>query len=314
MINRCGKGRRRALIFICAASALAFLAGSFWLADGFLIQPVRLDLSVRSLKTTAEPASSAAVSGDRQENGERDAPMNLAALKKVNPDIAGWITVPHTNIDLPVLQAGEDRPDFYLSHDYGGSRSAYGSVYADYRAPLTDPNSKCAVLYGHSLACGRMFTQLDRYKSLDFYRTAPVFSLQTAGGTTRWEVFAVFVANTLPEQGEPFRYGRFSFADDSDFLNFVYQMRIRSVYNTGVSVGAGDRILLLSTCSYEFLDFREVVAAREVRPGESGTVWTARAAYNPKTLYPDCWYRKYGGQKPQWPETYEQALKNGEIF
>jgi len=155
-----------------------------------------------------------------------------------------------------------------------------------------------------------MFTQLKNYKTLDFYKSTPTFVSDTVDDQSQWKVLSVFVTNTLPEQGEPFNYMKTSFKDDNDYLNFVYQLRIHSIYNTGVSLNAKDKILLLSTCSYEFTDFREVVVARRVRAGESDSVKTDHTTYNSRVLYPDCWYRKNSGTRPVWPSTYEQAVKN----
>lgn len=300
--------KRKIYKLVCAAAAAVFLLCGFFLLNEFLIQPGLADQSARNLKGIVDSGSADADSTASPSSGAKD---RLSALQKVNPDLVGWITIPNTVIDLPVLQARKSAPDFYLDHDYNKNYTAFGSIFADCSTPVLDPGSKCVILYGHSLLSGRMFTQLSRYKSLDFYKTVPVFSFDTVEGKSQWKVISVFVTNTLPSQGKPFQYIRSSFTGDSDYLNFVYQLRIRSIYNTGVSFNAGDKILLLSTCSYEFKDFREVVAARWVRQGESTSVALNQAAYNSKTVYPDCWYQKYGGTKPFWPESYEQALKNG---
>ena len=41
--------------------------------------------------------------------------------KKENPDVIGWVTVPGTGIDLPICQARDEDPTFYLAHDAYGS-------------------------------------------------------------------------------------------------------------------------------------------------------------------------------------------------
>ena len=49
----------------------------------------------------------------------------FAALKQINPDIVGWIYIPDTNIDYPILMGEND--NFYLNYDY---RKYYsGSVH-----------------------------------------------------------------------------------------------------------------------------------------------------------------------------------------
>lgn len=309
---------------ISLAAVCVFLVSAAVLLNDLVIQPAISDKGQQDIQaiyyasdsapvSAAPSGSKAGVSPASSAPPERDAQGRLVRfvnLQKVNPDIVGWIKVPNTVIDLPVLQADKKSPEFYLNHDYNRKYTFYGSIFADCNAPVAGDQSRSVILYGHSLNSGRMFTQLNRYKSLDFYKTTPVFTFDTVDSPYRWKIISVFLTNTLPEQGEPFNYMKTSFQNDSDYLNFVYQLRIRSLYNTGVSFNADDKIVLLSTCSYEFNDFREVVVARRVRAGESNTVDVQRAAWNGRVLYPDCWYKKNGGTKPSWPATYEQAKKN----
>ena len=317
------KGDSKRLVFykiLSLAAVCVFLVCAVLLIHDMVLQPMLSDKDQQSIRKiyytdTPSSASSAGQSSKAPASStppERDAQGRLVKfvkLQKVNSDIVGWIKIPNTIIDLPVLQASMSQPDFYLTHDYNKNYSFYGSIYADCHAPVAEEKSRSLILYGHSLISGRMFTQLKNYKELDFYKTAPAFTFDTIDYQSQWKVISVFLTNTLPEQGEPFNYMRTAFKNDSDYLNFVYQLRIRSIYNTGVSFNADDKIVLLSTCSYEFNDFREVVVARRVRTGESAMVETDHAAYNNKVLYPDCWYKKNGGTKPIWPSTYEQAAK-----
>lgn len=233
----------------------------------------------------------------------------FSGLRKVNPNIVGWIKIPNTIIDFPVMQAKKDNPDFYLSHDCKDQYSTFGSIYADANSPASEPKQKSVILYGHTLNSGRMFTDLKKYKSFDFFKANPVITFNTVQSSGRWKIISVFLTNTLSQQGEPFNYIRTEFKDNDDYLDFIYQLRIRSLYNTGVDFEARDKVVLLSTCSSEFAGFRLVIAARKERTGETDLVDTAYMSYNSNVLYPDCWYQKYGGKKPVWPKTYQQAVK-----
>ncbi len=305
--------------------ACVFIASAAYLLNDLVIQPLLSDreqADIRSMYyTSSQPAPS---SSGSDESGAESAPVSSAPperdaqgrlirfvnLQKVNPDIVGWINLPNTNIDLPVLQANTKDPEFYLSHDYNKNSSKMGSIFADAKSKVAGTETKSIVLYGHTLNSGRMFSELGKYKSYAFFKENPLFTFDTVDNPAQWKIISVILTNTLPEQGEPFDYMKTTFKNDSDYLNFMYQLRIRSLFNTGVDFNADDQLLLLSTCSYEFDDFRLVVAARRVRTGESAAVDTSRVLYNNKTVYPDCWYRKNGGSKPVWPATYEQAVKN----
>jgi len=66
------------------------------------------------------------------------------------------------------------------------------------------------------------------------------------------------------------------FENDKDFMNYVYNVRVRSLFNCPVDVNEDDELVTLSTCSYEFTNFRTVVVARKVRAGESTKVMFQR--------------------------------------
>lgn len=46
--------------------------------------------------------------------------------RSVNPDVIGWVTVPGTNIDSPIVQAHSDDPEYYLHHDVYRKYNVYG--------------------------------------------------------------------------------------------------------------------------------------------------------------------------------------------
>ena len=74
-------------------------------------------------------------------------------------------------------------------------------------------------------------------------------------------------------------------------MNYIYQVKARSLINTDVNVNENDSLVTLSTCSYEYKDFRTVVVARKVRKGESTSVNTQNASLNKEILYPDICYK-----------------------
>lgn len=236
-------------------------------------------------------------SDDESENKERSNEDKFSKLVELNPDICGWISVPSTKIDYPVLQAGKDDPEFYLSHDYKREKTKYGSIFADAVSEVK-LNPKNTILYGHHMADGQMFADLMKFSDLDFYRQNPLFIYNTVFENAKWKIISVFKTNTLPEQGKVFQYVVSKFNADDDFMNYVREVKKRSLIETGIDVNKSDRLLTLSTCSYEFDGFRTVVVARKVREGESDFVDTSVSSKASSPLMPDCWYKKYGGSKP----------------
>ena len=62
-----------------------------------------------------------------EETGDEDPGIDWGKLKKINPDIVGWIKVPGTRIDYPVLQGS--RWNEYLHKDYKGEYCYAGSIF-----------------------------------------------------------------------------------------------------------------------------------------------------------------------------------------
>ena len=72
-----------------------------------------------------------------QETVERpQGPQVLPEYQKLyeeNSDFAGWLTIPGTGIDYPVMQAVPESSDFYLTHNYNGEEDINGSIFLDSR-------------------------------------------------------------------------------------------------------------------------------------------------------------------------------------
>ena len=207
-------------------------------------------------------------------------------LRALNPDIKGWITVPNTPIDYPVLQSAEgEDPEFYLYRDYLKNDDRYGSIFLD-ASCVNGVNSKNVILHGHNMNDGSQFAAILKYGDLEFYRQNPVIIFDDIYRSGAWKVFAVIKVNTLASQGTPFPYLQGEFASEESFLEYVEQVRSRSLMDCPVEVEGSDQILTLSTCSYEQENYRTVVYARRVREGESSTVDIAQAEVNPDPVMP----------------------------
>lgn len=233
-------------------------------------------------------------------------------LRVQNKDICGWLTIPGTNIDYPVVSATKENTDYYLSHNIDGKDDKNGSLFIDYRTELTT-SSKALVINGHNMkSTGLMFHELTKYNKLDFYQQNPTFTFDTIYDDGTWKIFSVFKTNNNANHGERFNYFRDEFDSDTDFLDYVYELELRSIYQCPVDINEDDSLLLLSTCTYEMDDMRLVIAARKLREAESEIVDTTLASTKSAILYPDAWYEQYGGTRPE-ATSFAVAYSGGEI-
>lgn len=225
-------------------------------------------------------------------------------LKAINDEIVGWIQIKDTQIDYPVLwHKGDDRSgQFYLNHNYKKEYDSYGTIFLDYRC-TQGTDSKNVIMHGHHMNDGSMFGELMNYGgtsgNLDFYKEQPTIRFDTEKAPGTYKIISVFKTNTLSSQGEFFNYMIGNFQNEKDFMNYVYNVRVRSMINCPVNVNEDDELITLSTCSYEFTNFRTVIVARRVRIGESAKVDVSKASLNDNAVWPEVYYNSRGGERPK---------------
>ncbi len=205
----------------------------------------------------------------RDENGVL---LSYSTLLSQYPYMVGWITVPGTIIDYPVVQCDDN--NYFLTHDYKCEESKNGAIYLDFLVDFTrDEISRNVVIHGHHMKSGVMFANLTKYDDIEFLKSNPIVRFDSLYEENEWVIFAMMKIDAYGgENGMPtFNFMKSSFASDEDFAQYIADIRARSVYDTFdiVDVNAADSIITMSTCSYEYNDFRTVLVARRLRPDES---------------------------------------------
>lgn len=318
------KGDRPAEVIrklILIAASLTFIITAGYLINYLFIAPMLNDNMVEDLKlTSSEEGTRPEITTPSKENKD-DKPTtsrNWEELHKKNKEIVAWLEIPGTDfIDYPVLShKGDDiNNQYYLYKDIYGNYSGYGSLFIDYRSK-NDVEAKNVIVHGHHMNDGRMFQNLMNYGTysgnLDFYKKNPIIYFDTPQGDADWKIISVYKTNTLDEHGDYFDYLTGTFNSDAEFMNYVYLIRERSLIDCPVDVNEDDQLLSLSTCSYEFSEFRTVVVARKCRPGESSKVDVDKAKINSDALWPDVYYNVNGGTKPK-VTSFSKAYKAGDI-
>lgn len=176
----------------------------------------------------------------QESSGPRDRKIDFEALQAVNDDIVGWIYLPNTKIDYPVV-IGDDN-DYYISHNADKSENRAGAIFLDYQnAPdFSDQNT---IIYGHRMNDGSMFATLHDYEEDAFFRENDTVYLYLPDGSVReYRIFSAYVVSEVDETYT------MTFASDEDYGQYLKKMRGRSPYKTDAELSAQDRIITLSTC------------------------------------------------------------------
>ena len=173
---------------------------------------------------------------------------NLSACVAKNHDFVAWLKIPGTNVDYPVVLT--DSPDYYLTNSFTGKVSKLGTLFSLGKTDYQTPGKNIAI-YGHHItntsSCQKMFRPLLSYKQKSFWEKHQTVYLDSLYHISTYRVFAVI--DMVNGEWDP---STAAFSSDYAFLDFIRQAQSQSLYDTGVTVSAGDHILTLITCDRSF--------------------------------------------------------------
>ncbi|MBE5869553.1 MAG: sortase [Lachnospiraceae bacterium] len=191
-----------------------------------------------------------------------------AASYLANSDMVGWLVIPGTVIDYPVMWTPEDE-NYYLRRGFDKKKSTAGCLILDTDSAL-DPLTTNLIIHGHNMKAGTMFGTLGQYEKEDFYQDHKEIILYTEECQRNYEVLAVFRSQVYKKSDTVFKFYKFFQADtEEEFYDFYDNIMEMSMYDTGVTAEFGDHFITLSTCSYHVDNGRFVVVAKEVERGDT---------------------------------------------
>lgn len=185
-----------------------------------------------------------------------------------NKDMAGWLQIPGTAIDYPIMWTPEDE-NYYLYRDFEGKDNKNGCLILDTDSSM-DPLSTNLIIHGHNMRSGAMFGSLTDYEDENYYKDHKRIILYTEECQRNYEIIAVFRSQVFKKTDSVFKYYKFFQADTrEEFDDFYQNIKAMSQYDTGVTAQFGDHFITLSTCVYHVEQGRLVVVAKEVESGDS---------------------------------------------
>lgn len=169
--------------------------------------------------------------------------INFDELRKINPDVVGWIVIEGIQVNYPIVQGNNN--SFYLNHSYDKKWSGYGSIFMDYNSS-SDFSDFNTFVYGHSTKNGTMFGELYKYMDVYFYNEHPNFYLYTPSGNYLIEIFSAYVDDT---ESDSYNQVFSSWENYKEYLDIITS---KSKYKTNINVDySWDRIITLYSCSKE---------------------------------------------------------------
>lgn len=187
-----------------------------------------------------EPTTEEPIQDPLEENALFLLELDLDVLRETNEDVLGWVHIPDSPIDFPLMKS-EDNAD-YLNTTWDGKSSSLGSIFLECmnRPDFSDFNT---LIYGHNIRGGKMFGSLHWYREQAYRDEHPYVYIVTDEGVRRYEIFAAYEA---PVTSDTYRL---YFEDDARKLSSLEHYVGSSVWHTDTELGVDDHILTLSTCT-----------------------------------------------------------------
>lgn len=181
----------------------------------------------------------------------------LIGQKDINADIVGWIEIPDTHIDYPVVQT--DNNDYYMNHTFLGTENPAGAIFMEMQNQ-NDFSDLVTFVYGHRMKDESMFGDLKYYGDREYWEEHPEIHVYTYQENLVYEVFSVHRADVSENTFRLF------FKAGEEYDAYLKEEKELSFYDTGVEVGSEDKVLVLVTCTADVKSERIVVLGKLKSP------------------------------------------------
>lgn len=181
--------------------------------------------------------------------------IDFDALLKRNSDVIGWLYIPETSIDEPILKGANN--DTYLRTDIDKNSNIAGTLFIDERNNK-DFKDKNTIIYGHNMKNSSRFHDLRHFVKDDYFAEHKEIYIYLPDGQIY--VYDIISANEIHAESS-----LYSINNSNEFIADIFasslQKREVSEY--------GKPLVMLSTCYASGSDQRYVVFGQlreEVKP------------------------------------------------
>jgi len=208
---------------------------------------------------TLPPASAPIPAAEH--NLERAKLEKFAELYEKNSDIIGWVRIPGTSVDYPVLQSPTWDWNFYLNRNFYREYDLHGIPYI-WPQNSTEEDD-ITFIFGHNMHDGSRFTDVAKYIDAAFFQRHPYIEFDTLYAEGRYKIAFVFQVFVVENVNQYFYHQMRGIADkvefpytfvtswesEEAFRGFIERSEKYALYKTGIEVEYGDRIIALWTCT-----------------------------------------------------------------
>ena len=180
------------------------------------------------------------------------ADINWDKLRKTNGDVVAWIHLEDSKIDYPIVKSHDNKE--YLTTLFDKTYGVSGSIFVD--CNTENPFGQFStVVYGHHMKDGSMFNNLKKFKDRSYANDHNRFELITPDAKYHLDVAAFL---NCPSNS----YIYTSNISKNDFEKFITELNNLAEYKTEIELDKNDKIVILSTCAYEYEGARYVIIGK----------------------------------------------------
>ena len=204
-----------------------------------------VEKGVTIINTTSNNENKNEIEDNNKDEEKLPINVNFSVLKRECKDIVGWIYMPDTPINYPVVQSEDNL--YYVRRLIDGSYNNAGTIFMDFRND-SDLSNKNTIIYGHNMKNDKMFGTLEKYKKQEYYDTHKIMYYFAPEKNYKIELFAG--CNITVES---------SIYDLPTNISNYEKFKQKSDFKSDVILTNEDKIITLSTCSYNYDGARYIV-------------------------------------------------------
>ena len=191
----------------------------------------------------------------------------MQLIRAENERVIGRIEIPNV-IDEYIMHFNNT---YYLVHDAKGDSSRRGAVYMDESCTLKKPTENL-LLRGLGSSNMHVLSPLFKFQTEGelFATQNSILNLTTLYEEERYILFSIIITDSNVDDPTHFDFdSKTTFESDAEMLEYVDEVKSKSIYPFQTSVSADDRLLTLSTVSMDIDNIPNLVLFyRMMREGE----------------------------------------------
>lgn len=259
MKEKKSEGTKKIYIVLLVIFSILFISSGLYLGNIFVQQNKEQNLYDELVQAVKQDDVIA-------DNDENDSLSKYKKLYENNNDMVGWISIPDTNVNYPVMQT-PDRPNYYLRRGFDREYAKMGCPFIQENCDINKPSDNL-IIYGHNLKSRVMFGDLIKYENEKFWSEHKTINFDTLNKKQTYEIISVFktvISEDNEDNGDEFDFYKFVDAkNEQEFNDYVNEVKKLSLYETGVDAEYGDKLITLATCEYSRPNGRLIVVAKKI--------------------------------------------------